>query len=137
MKLGHRISGTFAGHLALFMLLFIAGCGGKPTGTVSGKVTFRSEPVAMGTIAFLATDGTVCSAMIRDGRYAVSKVPVGPVTLTVSAHAPPPTVSPDGRGPDRMPKSIPIPERYADHKNSGLTFDVVSGSQVYDVDLQP
>ena len=43
---------------ALVMLL-AAGSGGRPMGDVSGTVTFRGEPLALGTIAFMNADGSV------------------------------------------------------------------------------
>ena len=69
---------------ALAPFLLIAGGCGKPTaGEVSGKVTFRGEPVIAGTVAFVSADGRVTLAMIEGGSYHAAKVPLGPAQITI------------------------------------------------------
>ncbi len=72
--------------VAASVLVLVGGCGKPSTGEVSGKVTFRGEPVNSGTIAFIGDDGRVTSAMIEGGSYH-AKVPLGPVRITVNAGA--------------------------------------------------
>ena len=71
--------------IAASLLALTAGCGKPSTGEVSGKVTFRGEPVSSGTIAFIGADGRVTSAMIEGGSYQLAKVPLGPARITVFA----------------------------------------------------
>jgi hypothetical protein len=125
------------------VLVGAVGCG-KPTGTVSGKVTFKGQPVSFGTIALLSEDGQVVSAMLEpDGGYTVGKVPVGPARITVQSMPPPPPIRPlDDKMGEKMPamgerKFVPIPKRYLDAEKGGLTYTVKEGPQTPDLDLQP
>src|SRR5262249_16150620 len=54
------------------------------TGTVTGKVTYDGEIVPVGTITFFPEKGKPVFAEIVHGEYKAEKVPVGPVTVTVS-----------------------------------------------------
>jgi hypothetical protein len=130
-------------------LVALLGCGGPPSGTVKGRVTFKGEPVVLGTIAFHGADGRVASGSISGGAYRVEKVPVGPATLTVQAHPPAaPLVPPPGEsGPSESATQfaaavarrtfVALPARFADKNTSGLTYAVQNGGQTYDVTLIP
>jgi hypothetical protein len=130
-------------------LVAVFGCGGPPSGTVQGRVTFKDEPVALGTIAFHGADGRVASGSISGGAYRVEKISVGPATLTVQAHPPmaPLVPPPDENGPSGSPAPSPIafarrpvvalPGRYATRNTSGLIYEVRDGRQTHDVILAP
>lgn len=67
----------------LVLLLPLAvGCGGGK-GTVSGTVTLDGQPLPVGNIAFLPSQGPGASGRIEDGKYSVKGVPAGQVTVTV------------------------------------------------------
>lgn len=124
------------------LLLASSGCGQKDA-AISGKVTFQGAPIPVGTIAFIGQDGKVVSGTIDKGTYSVTGVGVGSnVTVTVMSHPPspmmhPPTGPADG-GPVYPPgQYVPIPERFGDPKNSGLTCDVKAGTQTHDFALKP
>jgi hypothetical protein len=124
---------------AALALLLAAGCG-RPMGDVSGTVTFRGEPLALGTIAFINLDGSVAQGNIEDGLYRIAKVPVGAAKITVSAHPspiPPNMLANVQAAPAYHKKFVPIPERYQDADQSGLTYTVVRGKQTHDVPLMP
>lgn len=132
---------TFA---TLLLLSVTTGCNQKPaTGEMSGKVTFQDMPIAQGTIAFISKNGRVASGNIELGAYTASGAEVGPdASVTITSHPPSPMVQPPTGQVDGMPvyppgKFVRIPERYGDSKVSGLTYDVVEGTQTYDVDLEP
>lgn len=124
------------------LLLATTGCGDKK-GTISGKVTFEEMPIPVGTIAFISQNGKVASGTIEQGRYSVTEAEVGPLaTVTVMSHPPSPMVHPPTGPADGAPvyppgQYVPIPDRYADTKRSGLTCDVVEGTQTHDFVLQP
>ena len=65
-------------------LLLAAGCS-APVADVSGTVTVGGRPVPSGKVAFICDGGTkpVLSVDIKDGRYTVTGVPAGKVTITV------------------------------------------------------
>jgi hypothetical protein len=131
--------------LAVVSIVVLSGCGAKrETGSVSGKVTFRGEPLANATVTFLAKDGTVGSAMTKEGgEYNVGEVAVGPVQITVHSYPPSPMVVPP-TGPKGDVKAQPpkfkfvrIPDRYGQPAQSGLTHTVTRGQQTYDIALKP
>ena len=121
-------------------MLLAAGCGGRPMGDVSGTVTFRGEPLALGTIAFMSADGSVVQGNVQDGVYHIAKVPLGLAKITVFAHPSPiwPNMVDQVQAPPAFRKKfVPIPERYQNADQSGLTYTVVRGKQTYDVPLTP
>ena len=130
--------------VTMLLLQTTIGCGQKTeTGTITGKVSFQDEPIASGMIAFIGQNGKVASGNIANGAYTVSDVEVGPkATVTVKSHPPspmmqPPTGQMEGRPTYPPGKFVRIPSRYGDSKRSGLTFEVVDGTQTADFDLQP
>ncbi len=126
------------------LLAGAAGCGGKPTGVVSGQVTFNKVPLSFGMIAFVTNDGqTVSSGTIVDGAYSVPGVPAGPAVVTVTSLRRPPMM---GNPTQRVTPEKPatpvavwdqIPERYSSRKQSGLQYTVSAGDQQKDFDLGP
>jgi hypothetical protein len=103
-------------------------------GTLTGKVTFKGQPVHSGKVSVMSEDGIVCSGDIRpNGRYVVYRVPRGPVRIAVAAYPPPPP------GPVPVPAApyVAIPPRYRDFDKSRLMRVVTGGGQTQDLDLQP
>jgi len=150
---------------AVFVLCTVVGCGQEPpTGVVSGKVTFKGEPVPMATIMFFHDKDIVGNGPIRDGAYRLERVPAGPVGIAIvsiesSRNRAIPTAMPEHRqrmyekaqelgfapagapkkaeGEQDTPKSVRIPAKYNSAQNSGLTLNVVAGEQNHDIELQP
>jgi hypothetical protein len=62
----------------------LAGCG-KPTGSVSGKVTFKDAPLKAGTIGFHSTDnsGSVGGTINSDGTYSIASIPAGDYKIVI------------------------------------------------------
>jgi hypothetical protein len=123
-------------------VLALAGCARAP-GEISGKVLFKDEPLASGTVSFHGPDGTIKSAAIApDGTYVIRSCPAGPVTITVESH---PRVPPglalakgprsSASGPRERP--VNIPDRYRDPKRSDLTYTVGRGQHTFDILLTP
>lgn len=131
------------GAMCAFALIvgLTAGCGGGPaTGEVSGTVTYDGKVVEHGSIAFYPEDGkgSATGGAITDGKYSVSKVPVGTAKVRISgakdmkehkmsydAKAPPPPVT----------SSELLPPKYSDDKSTELKYDVQSGVQTKDFTL--
>lgn len=65
-----------------FLLPLAAGCGGGK-GSVSGTVTLDGQPLPVGNITFLPSNGPGATGPIEDGKYSVKGVPTGQVTVTV------------------------------------------------------
>src|SRR5947209_19688235 len=74
-----------AGAVAVVALVAVFGLGYGPGGaaTVSGRVTYRGQPVRIGTVLVEGRDGIARTAAITDGAYEVPGVPVGPCRVAV------------------------------------------------------
>jgi hypothetical protein len=110
------------------------------TGTVAGKIMFSGKPLPGGTITFHPAKGKPIKVKIKaDGSYEAKKVPVGKMRVTVETESlrlaggkkppAPPAPAPGG-------KYIPIPQKYASPKTSGLTLEVKEGKQTHNIELQ-
>ena len=144
----------------ILLLLGAAGCGGR--GTISGKVKYKGNLLPTGSIIFFdAKDRQVASASINsDGSYSAT-VPTGNLRIAVSTPASSTTLQNlkgekskavgeaiqkmkkgafnplEGENKDLIPaKVIPIPVKYSDPVNSGLSLTVIGGPQSFDIDLQ-
>jgi hypothetical protein len=146
------------------LLVLAAGCGSKG-GTVSGKVYYKDKPLPAGSVQFFpeGKGGDFSSPIKEDGSYSISKVPPGPVKITVIVNTGNPTAAnmpPMARGkgaqamknasemmkkgkeggegggnPFEMKKGISIPPNYGNPETSNLKLDVTGGNQPYDIKL--
>ncbi len=124
--------------MLLAAVVSIGGCGsrGVPVARVSGRVTFRGEPVALGEVIFLSDAGYGSSSPLNeDGTFTLVSehgrgIPLGEYAVAITP--PDPDEFPD---PDGM-KFRNIPEKYRHFGSSGLTAVVESGSNVFEFHLQ-
>jgi hypothetical protein len=129
-----RILAVVAGAGLLFMLA--GGC--ARTGTVSGKVTYKNEPVSGVLITFLPQSepdqGKAFSAAVdAGGNYQVTGVPVGPVKIIIQASGRRPSRA---HGKETAAALKRYPARYATPKDSDLTLTVAGGRQAHDIELK-
>jgi hypothetical protein len=130
------IRGVFCRMLpALLLALFLTGCGGgKPEGTVSGKVLFKGNPVAGGTVNLLSAAGVGAQAPVKDGAYQVNgALAVGDYVVYLSP--PRPTPQPPGSKP-LPPPPFDVPVKYQDVKTSGLKVTVKAGSNTLPIEIK-
>jgi hypothetical protein len=108
-----------------------AGCAASSdTGDISGVVKFRGEALPAGTITFINDrNGARVGIIQPDGSYSVTGMPTGSARITVIAPLPLPK-----RG-KAASKVVPIPTKYADPAESGLSYTVVHGTQTHEVNL--
>jgi hypothetical protein len=133
----------FWGSLLLISLTG-AGCG-KPSGHVSGKVFFQGRPVDSGTIVFVGQDNYKAYCAIGpDKTYYFDNVPVGPVKIAFESHHRVPLAFQTQNPPflpkvkeETPPPPLPIPEKYKNPEESGLTFTVKTGKQTFHIKLNP
>lgn len=92
--------------LLLAGLTLAAGCDGKkPTGTLSGTVTYNGKPLTMGSVNFLSPTGAAALANLDDaGHYKVEgAIEAGEYTVYLNPPIPGmagrPGASPRRRGP--------------------------------------
>ncbi len=132
------------------LVLAAAGCG-PAKAKISGVVKYNGEPLPSGTITFLSDAGNkqVKGADIVDGKYTIPDFYAGPAKVTVTTQKPPgrggtpppgvAVIEPPAGSPAPAPpgKYVPIPRKYANPENSGLTYDIKAGEQTKDFDLTP
>jgi hypothetical protein len=102
-------------------------------------VTYRGQPLNTGTVTLHPqSEGPIGIGSVgEDGRYQVvtgteSGLPPGDYLVTVVANGPMPEPTPDD--PEPLPPSL-IPARFTAKQTSGLSYTVVAGDNVYDVEL--
>src|SRR5690242_12486783 len=87
--------------LILAAVIGAPGCG-KRTATVTGKVTYKGEPLKGGIVAFIPPRGggtAVAADIAEDGTYTATDVLVGEVEVTVdTSNLKPPEGGRLGRG---------------------------------------
>jgi len=158
---------TLKGRLVLTLPLFLVvvfGCEkGNPNApaTVSGKVTYKGNPVTAGVVTFNPKkEGPVSSAPLKeDGTYNMTEAPAGEFTVTVETEsanpdrkteaygAPPGAGAGAGAGGGSSPpppgvntatapgKYVKIPKKYSDPESSPLKATLGAGKQVKDFPL--
>lgn len=95
-----------------------------------------------GVVNFISEEGFGVSAELQSGglytlrSHHGSGIPEGTYTVTVT---PPPveTEEADGEADPVQPEHPQIPEKYHDFSTSGLEFTVGSGSQTFDINMEP
>jgi hypothetical protein len=143
---------------ACIALLPLLGCG-EDDGigqrySVSGKVTYKGEPLKGGNVAFLPDgeggSGRAASGVIKDGYYSMTtstSTPgdgVLPGKYKVGINANYTDMSEAAKQPGGIyqgnrlagPRIKVIPEKYTNPATSGLTFEVKPTSSTFDIDLQ-
>ena len=127
-----------AGLLAAGMVA-VAGCGADDgTADVSGTVSFEGKPIENGSINFIATDGKgTGGGVIKDGKYAATKVPVGPAKVQISGSK---VVGKKKayNTPDSPMQDITaemLPKKY--NEQTELTFEVKPGKNEKNFELSP
>lgn len=156
-----RLLAPRLGLLLVFPVL--AGCAPK-VGHVTGRVTYRGNPVPAGWIQFRPADAgqnSVTAALDADGNFSAD-LPAGEVTVSIDnreweprSEGAVPSLPPglpisaetraklaaqatskkDEVPRERTGKYLPIPEKYYDASTSGLTFKVKGGNQTENFEL--
>jgi hypothetical protein len=88
------------------------------TGTVSGKVVYKGEPLRGGSIYFTGEKFKTSAKIDPDGTYIARKLPVGPLKVRI------------------LSKAIAIPKKYTSFKTSGLIVRVKPGDQEINIQLE-
>jgi hypothetical protein len=141
---------TICGWVVVSIVVVAGGCGPR-TADVAGVVTFEGKPVGFGNVVLIASDGaTRYGSIQQDGSYRVAKVPLGPAKVMVSSPPPPGAGPPQektaidiekaqmGGPPPPIDQNLvklwfPIPSRYGNPDQSGLTVNV--DGKPFDINL--
>src|SRR4051812_47169973 len=117
----------------LVVALVSAGCA-PGSGSVKGKVLFRGQPLTTGTVVFYdAANNAPSSPISSDGSFAISKVATGKARIAVVM--PMPIALPGEAKAVSLRQVSPVPTKYADPEQSGLTCEVTGGNQTHDLQL--
>lgn len=138
-----------------FCLLTLSGCGHDygPTGRITGRLTMDGKPLSPGTaVSFMQMEKGFLAFGLTDaeGKFEVKsfnegEMPVGKYNVMVAPPAGTPQTKPEYIDPDEAfehPELLdPVvksefPDRYRDTTTSGLAFDVKSGTNSFEIDLQ-
>jgi hypothetical protein len=129
------------------LLAALTGCGGSAK--LTGKVTYKGQPVLSGTVTVLNEDGTAASGVIQpDGTYAVEGVKRGRVKIGVVSPDPARARSilkkaenKDAKDKDHHGHTIPgtggwfpLPPELGDPEKSGIELVVSSSRMQYDIE---
>jgi hypothetical protein len=82
---------------------------------VTGTVHLSGQPLATGKVIFHLDGGQFVGCKVKDGRYAIDRVPVGTRRVTV-----------EGPG---------VPPRYGSEDASGLSVEVREGTGSFDFEI--
>jgi hypothetical protein len=125
------------------LIALLAGCGDSSIGKVSGKVTFRGQPVSEGRISFTSKaegGGGADATLNTDGTYRIvtddGGLKVGEYEVTVF-----PAIIHDTSDPHTPPVGVEkpadnIPKKYWNPKTSGFTATVKPGKNTFEFDMQ-
>jgi len=116
-------------------VLLVASCGGDRT--LTGKVSYKSQPLTKGQISFVGEGGKSASGTINnDGTYFVKNPPLGVVTVTVLAYQ---VEGEDkfGFAPQKTapPMKSAVPVKYNEPSTSGLKYTIERKTTTLDIDL--
>ena len=120
----------------------MSGCGGateRVSGSVSGRVTFKGQPVTSGVVNLMSKSrGIGASANLGDdGKYKITEpVETGEYKVVVTL-APPPPPRPEDGPPKPAQPAANIPEKYRSEATTDLTTMVEEGENALDFDLSP
>jgi hypothetical protein len=128
---------------ALVTILFLSGCGSYTH--VGGTVTYKGKKLTAGSVVFMSPDGKKKGAtnIASDGTYKLIEPPLGTVKVTVQVKPPPkvpeskdkPKVT-IGDVPNENVEPVLIPAIYSDSSKSGLSTELKSGANTYDIELK-
>lgn len=119
------------------ILLILAGCFGKtPTGTVSGTVKYKGQPVKAGIVNFHnAAKGTASQAKLDGGNFTFpGELEVG--TYKVYLQAPPPEQLPPDKMKDAKPPAFDIPPKYLDPSQTTESVEVKAGANTFTIEFK-
>jgi len=127
---------VLSGRLAICLgflasVCWCTGCGpgAPPTGSISGKVTFKGEPVTTGVITLVNDEAGLGASGELDasGNFRIDSIQTGQYKVAVYRPPPPPESNVDLKN-----WKLSIPGKYQDIETSGLTATVNEGENTAD-----
>jgi hypothetical protein len=133
----------YVGLIALLVLFGFLGCGPRSQRQpLSGKVTFKGQPLGHGSIQFLTTEGPpgpAAGALIQNGAYQIPQqqgLDPGTYRVLISSAVEAKTLPPGWAPGASRPTEERIPPVYSSHAKGNVTIEVtLNGSTVFDFDI--
>ena len=134
----------------MLLLLGALGCGSSTPPSVNGTVNYNGIPVTGGIITFHFGGGKnqAFGSIDGSGKYVVSNAVTGPAKVTINTESiknsgGPSLMAKMGAAKDAVPGAgevvtmsyMKIPAKYADSEKTDLSYEVKSGPQVKNFDL--
>ena len=127
---------------AMATALFLSGCGGfgaqrvaESGATLEGTVTYGKEKVPAAMIIAKGSSGTTEGFCDDDGKYKLTNVPVGEVTIGVNIQAGQGQLMSRKMNKEQVPKIPNVPMKYADPGTSGIKTTIAKGENKFDVEI--
>jgi hypothetical protein len=115
----------------------LSGCGPgeKPTGTVSGTVSYKGSKLSAGNVNLISKSGSAAMAKIDDtGNFKVEgAIAAGEYTAYASPPIPEPQAPGSKAGP---PKKFDLPVKFRDPSTSGTLVTVNAGSNELPIEFK-
>jgi len=129
-----RVLGASLLLVAALSVLLLAGCKGKPTGTVSGKVTYKGQAVTTGSVNFFAPEKGIGADAKLDssGKFTLSQ-PLEAGTYKVYVTPPLPEQLPPGS--TAKPAPFDVPKKYQDAVTTSVSKEVKPGPNDIPIEL--
>jgi hypothetical protein len=117
--------------------------------TLEGTITYAGEKVPLAQINVLSEKGQGIGVVEEDGRYLVTRAPLGEVKIGVNTEAMRSQAigqqmaqsykGPGAKAAGRAAavKFISLPAKYQDPETSGITTTIKSGKNTFDIVLTP
>lgn len=132
----------------VFSLVFLSGCGGKTSKvlTLSGKVTYKDQPLGGGKLTLQPADSNtqpVTTQIGADGTYLITPPGTGEMKVAIETESirgstgtayknPIPGVKVPEVDTSKLPKYVRIPPKYAKVQTSNLSVTIEKGKNVKD-----
>lgn len=126
------------GALVLVAVFTVVGCGkaSKKTGTVTGTVTYKGNPVKSGLVNFLSATGAASQGQIdASGNYKLdAPIEEGEYKVYLQPPIPGQAGPPDKKAVP--PPKFEVPEKFQDMAKSGVKVTVKPGENTIPIELK-
>jgi len=122
---------------ASLLVVFLVGCGGEPSASVSGKVTYKGSPVTAGSISFLLKGKGITQDAKLDATGAFTMAESLPIGTYQVVYVPPTPEPQDPTKPRKVETApVAVPTKYRDEKTSGIAVEILNGKNEIPIEFK-
>jgi hypothetical protein len=103
--------------------------------TLEGTVKYGTEKVLVALVIAQGEGGAATGFIGEDGRYKMDNVPLGEVKLGVNVKAGEGQNKGKQMAGQKVPKTVAVPEKYADPATSGIKTTINKGENTFDIPI--